>query len=104
MVANPKVVPDDDTAACGLPYHSPAEESHIDTTAPQEQVHSLFPKLQLLAIGLSGKQWEIEIFRRKLWTSSVSHGGTQRYLVTKGYSDSGKTIAAKRVLIPLLQM
>ena len=29
MVANLKLVPDNDRVACGLPYHSPAEESHI---------------------------------------------------------------------------
>ena len=39
-MAHPKLVPDNDAVACGLPYHSPAEESHIDTTAPREQVTS----------------------------------------------------------------
>ena len=38
----------------------------------ENRSYPLFPKLQLLAICLSGKQWEIEAFRRKLWTSSVS--------------------------------
>ena len=32
------------TVTCGLPYHSPAEESHIDTTSPQEQVTSTIPQ------------------------------------------------------------
>ena len=44
MVANSKLVPDNGTVTCGLPYHSPAEESHIDTTAPQEQVTSIVPQ------------------------------------------------------------
>ena len=44
MVANPKPVPDNDAVARGLPYHSPAEESHIDTTAPREQVTSTVPQ------------------------------------------------------------
>ena len=44
MVANPKLVHDNDTVACGLPYHSPAEESHTDTTPPLEQVISTVPQ------------------------------------------------------------
>ena len=104
MVANPKPVPDNDAVARGLPYHSPAEESHIDTTAPREQVTSTVPQAQLLAIRLSGKQWKIETFRRKLWTSSVSPGETQKLLDMKGYPGSGKTMAAKGVLNPLLRM
>ena len=44
MVANPKLVPNNDTVACGLPYHSLAEESHIDTTSPQQQVTSTVPQ------------------------------------------------------------
>ena len=44
MVANPKLVPDNGTVSCGLPYHSPVEESHIDTTTPQEQVTSTIPQ------------------------------------------------------------
>ena len=36
MMANPKLAPNNGTVACGLPYHPPAEESHIDTTNPQE--------------------------------------------------------------------
>ena len=44
MVANPKLVPDNVTVACGLLYHSPAEENHIDTTAPREQVTSTVPQ------------------------------------------------------------
>ena len=44
MVAKPKLVPDNDTFACGLPYHSPTEESHNDATAPQEQVTSTVPQ------------------------------------------------------------
>ena len=38
MVANPKLVPVNGAVTCGLPYHSPAEENHIETTAPREQV------------------------------------------------------------------
>ena len=44
MVADPKLVPDNDTVASGLLYHSPAEESHNDTTAPREQVTSIVPQ------------------------------------------------------------
>ena len=44
MVANPKLVHDNDTVACGLPYQSPAEESHIDATPPREQVISTVPQ------------------------------------------------------------
>ena len=40
MVANPKLVPNNDTIACELPYHSLAEEGHTDTTAPREQITS----------------------------------------------------------------
>ena len=83
MLANPKLVLDNDAVTCGLPYNSPAEESHIDTTAPREQVTSTFPKIQLLAIGLSGEQWEIETFRRKLRTWPVFPGETQQHLDIK---------------------
>ena len=44
MVANPILVPDNGTVSCGLPYHSPVEESHTDTTTPQEQVTSTIPQ------------------------------------------------------------
>ena len=50
----------------------------------------MFPKLQLLAIRLSRKQWEIETFQRKLITSSVSFGETQQHLDMKLHSESGK--------------
>ena len=43
-MANPKLVPHNETVACGLLYHSPAEESHIDTIAPPEQVTSTVPQ------------------------------------------------------------
>ena len=43
-MANPKLVLDNDAIACGLPYHSPAEEILIDTTAPQEQAIFTLPK------------------------------------------------------------
>ena len=55
----PKLVPDNDTVACGLP------QKKATLTLPSKS-HPLFPKLQLLAICLLGKQWEIEAFRRKL--------------------------------------
>lgn len=38
MVADTKLVPDNDAVKCRLPYDSTAEENHIDTTTPQEQV------------------------------------------------------------------
>ena len=44
MVGNPKLVLNNDTVACGLPYHSPKEECHIDTTAPREQATSTVPQ------------------------------------------------------------
>ena len=40
----PYLFPDNDVVARGLPYHSPAEESHVDTTAPREQVTSTVPQ------------------------------------------------------------
>ena len=86
------------------PIILPQKKATLTLPLHENKSHPLFPKLQLLAIRLSGKQWEIETFRRKLWTSSVSPGETQQHLNMKGYSDSGKTIAAKGVLIPLLQM
>ena len=95
MVADPKQLPDNDAVACGY---------HTDTTDPWEQVTSTVPQLQLLAIRSSGKQWEIETFQRKLLTSFVSPRETQQHLDMKGHSESGKTIEAKGMLIPLLQM
>ena len=44
MVADPKLVLNNDTVACGLTYHSPTEESYIDTTTPREQVTSIVPQ------------------------------------------------------------
>ena len=64
----------------------------------------LFPEIQLLAILLSGKQWEIESLQRKLFTSSVSPGEAQQFLDMTGHSESGKTIEAKGMLIPLIQV
>ena len=69
MIEKKSLVPDNDAVACRLPYHSSTEESLIDTRASplhQNESHPLFPKLQLLARSFSGKQWEIETFRRKL--------------------------------------
>ena len=43
MVADPKLVPDNDAATCGLLYNSLAEEIHNDITAPREQVTSTVP-------------------------------------------------------------
>ena len=34
------MVTDNNTVACGVSYNSSAKESHIDTTAPVEQVAS----------------------------------------------------------------
>ena len=86
------------------PIILPQKKAILTLPLHEKNSHSLFPKLQLLAIRLSGKQWGIEAFRTKFWASSVSHGETQQHLVMKGYSESGKTIAAKGVSIPLLQM
>ena len=70
------------------------------TLQPHEsKSHPLFPKLHLLAKRLSGKEWEVKAFSRKLSTSPVSTGDTQEHLYMKGYSDSGKAIAAKVLLI-----
>ena len=44
MVVSPKLVSDNGAVTWGLSYHSPAEESHIDTTTPQEQVTSTVPQ------------------------------------------------------------
>ena len=44
MVTNSKLVPDNDTVTCGLPHHSRAEENHIGTTAPREQVTATVPQ------------------------------------------------------------
>ena len=104
MVANPKLVPDNDTVACGLLYHSPAEESHIGTTAPREQVTSTVPQTPASNHTFIRKTMGNRGLQEEIWTSSVSHGETQQHLVMKGYSDSGKPIASKGVLIPLLQM
>ena len=43
MVADPKLVPDNDAVTCGLLYNSLAEEIHNDITAPREQVTSTVP-------------------------------------------------------------
>ena len=86
------------------PIILPKKNATLTLLLHENKPHPLYPKLQLQAIRLSGKQWEIKAFRRKLWTSFVSHGETQQHLVMKGYSDSGKTISAKGVSIPLLQM
>ena len=72
MVADPKLVPDNDAVTCGLPHHFSADEIHTE----ENKSHPLFPKLQLLAIHLSGKQQETETFQKKLVTSSVSPGET----------------------------
>ena len=70
------------------------------TLLPHEsKSHPLFPKLHLLAKRLSGKEWEVKAFSRKLSTSPVPTGDTQEHLCMKGYSDSGKTIAAKVLLV-----
>ena len=61
-------------------------------------------RLQLLAIRLSRMQWEIETFQMKLPTSSISPGEIQQHFDMKGYSESGKTIAAKEMLTHLLQI
>ena len=45
----------------------------------ENKSHPLFPKLQLVAILLSGKQWEIKSFRRKLWTSCLSWRDTRTF-------------------------
>ena len=104
MVADTKLVPDNDAVKCRLPYDSTAEENHTDTTTPKNKSYLLFPEIQLLAILLSGKQWEIESLQRKLFTSSVSPGEAQQFLDMTGHSESGKTIEAKGMLIPLIQV
>ena len=104
MVADLKLVADNNTVACGLPYNFPQKKATLTLLLHENKSHLLFRKLQLLVIRLSAKQWEIEIFQRKLWTSSVSPGETQQHLDMKGYSESEKTIAAKGMLIHLLQM
>ena len=66
IVANPKLVLDNDKVACGLPYRSLTEESHIDTTAPREQVTSTVPQTPACshtfireAMGNQGLQEEV---------------------------------------------
>ena len=66
-MTDPKLVSDNDTVTCGLPYHPLAEESHIDTTTPREQVTSTVTRLHLLAILYQKGN-------RKSWPSGGSYG------------------------------
>ena len=86
------------------PIIIPKKKAKLTLPLHENKSHALFTKFQLLAIPLSGKQWEIETFQRKLSTLSVSPGETQRHLDMKGYSESEKAIEAKGLLIPLLQI
>ena len=49
-------------------------------------------------------QWEIKTFQIKLPTSFISRGEIQQHLDMKGYSESGKAVAAKEMLTSFLQM
>ena len=104
MVANPKLVPDNDAVAGEMPYHSPAEESHIDTTAAQEQVTSTVPQTPASshtfirkAMGNQNLQEEVMDITCLSWRETT----TSPY---EGLHRQWKTIAAKGMLIPLLQM
>ena len=74
MVADLKLVPNNDTIACGLLHHSQGKKATLTLLLIENKSHLLFPKLQFLSTPLLGKQWEIETFHRKLLTSSVSPG------------------------------
>ena len=51
------------------PIILPQKKATLTLLLHEHKSHLQSPKLQLLAIHLSGKQWEIKAFRRKLWTS-----------------------------------
>lgn len=94
-----------DAVTCRLTNHSLSQQkSRIDTTTSLEQITSIVPQTTASSLRSSWEQWEAETFQRKLSTSAVPPGNTQQHLDMKLYLESGKTIAAKGMLIPLLQM
>ena len=79
----------------------PQKKATLTLPLHENKSHLLFRKLKLLAIRLSAKQWEIEIFQRKLWTSSVSPGETttSRY---EGVLRKWKNYCSQRDVDPLV--
>ena len=66
--------------------------------------HPLYPKMKLLAIQLSGRHSETQVFLQKLLTLSQICGEQQRKVVMNQYSDNGSHMLHQGIRIPILQM
>ena len=66
--------------------------------------HPLYPKMKLLAIQLSSRHSETQLFHQKLLILPQIRGGRQPKVDINRYSDDGSYMLHPGIQIPILQM
>ena len=84
-------------------YVSWQHKKTLTLPSHRQKLHPLFPKLQLLAVLLSGKHSEQNNFQMRLKKSIMIHGEPRQKHNMKEFSKNGETIVYNKMKIPILQ-
>ena len=103
MVANKELVIFYDWGIGRLPSNVAHDEENLNTPYRPRKLQSLYSKLHVLHVRLSGKQSEQHNFQIKLKRSFMTHGEIKLSRDTNPYSRDGETMVYNGMNLCLMQ-